>query len=105
MTRRAHNPSDKQRHQVEGYAGIGLPHHMISKLVGIDTKTLLKHYAHELDLGKAKATAQVAKTLYDRAINGKELAAAIFWLKCQAQWSERHVIEVAEEKPKTLAIE
>lgn len=92
MGRPAHKPTPAQIAEVEAYAVVGVPHHEISKLIGIDTKTLLKHYQHQLDTGKAKANAQVAKTLFKQAISGNT-AAAIFWMKAQAGWRERHHLE------------
>jgi hypothetical protein len=42
-----------------------------------------------MEKGRAKATSQIAKRLYDIAMsNSKEsLTACIFWLKCRARWS------------------
>jgi hypothetical protein len=64
-------------------------------VVGIDAKTLRKHYREELDLGQTKANAQVAGFLFNSARNGN-VTAQIFWLKTRAQWKEapaehRHV--------------
>ena len=50
-----HKPTDENRKLVESTSGLGLPHEQIAILVGIDDKTLRKHYRHELDVGKAKA--------------------------------------------------
>ena len=63
--------------------------------VAIDAKTLRKHYRDELDLGTAKANAQVAGFLFNSARNGN-VTAQIFWLKTRAGWKEtpsehRHV--------------
>ena len=92
MANTPHEPDDKTKSEVEAYAAVGVPHHDIAKLVGISIKTLLKYYDHELGVGKAKANAQVAKSLFKQAINGN-IAAAIFWMKAQANWSEKQVIE------------
>jgi hypothetical protein len=90
--RRRHEPTEQQRVEAQAYAAVGVPHHDISKLLGIDTKTLLKYYRTELDLGKAKANAQVAKKLYAIATGGN-LGAMIFWLKAQAGWREVQAVE------------
>ena len=56
-------------------------------MVGIDPKTLRKHYRDELDLGETKANAQVAGFLFNAARNGN-VTAQIFWLKTRARWRE-----------------
>ena len=62
----------------------------ISPVVGIDPKTLRKHYREELDLGETKANAQVAGFLFNAAKNGN-VTAQIFWLKTRAKWRETPV--------------
>jgi hypothetical protein len=68
-------------------AAYGIPEHDISRVVGIDPKTLRKHYRDELDMGQTKANAQVAGFLFNSARNGN-VTAQIFWLKTRAQWKE-----------------
>jgi len=82
-----HEPTKEQRKLVESTSGLGLPHEQISILVGIDEKTLRKHYRHELDAGKAKANSQIAKTLYSKALAG-DTTSLIWWTKSQMRWSE-----------------
>ena len=95
MSRKAHQPDPAQRRQVEAMAAYGIPADDISRVVAIDAKTLRKHYRDELDLGTAKANAQVAGFLFNSARNGN-VTAQIFWLKTRAGWKEtpsehRHV--------------
>jgi hypothetical protein len=87
MGRRAHKPDLAQRRQVEALAAYGIPETDIGRVVGIDPKTLRKHYREELDLGEAKANAQVAGYLFNAAKNGN-VTAQIFWLKTRAKWRE-----------------
>ena len=49
-----HVPTENDKKQVEISAGLGLPHEQIGALIGIDDKTLRKHYRQQLDIGKAK---------------------------------------------------
>jgi hypothetical protein len=95
MARPAHQPDDIQRRQVEALAGYGVPEAEIAALVGVDAKTLRKHYRHELDHGHSKANAKVAENLYHMALGqGREaVTAAIFWLKARARWKEVSVHE------------
>ena len=90
MARRAHKPDPTARRQVEAMAGYGVPEADIAGVIGIDPKTLRKHYRPELDHGHVKANAKVAENLYRKATGeGREaVIAAIFWLKTRAGWRE-----------------
>jgi hypothetical protein len=80
IPQKAHKPTDETRRMVESTSGLGLPHEQIAILVGIDDKTLRKYYRTELDLGKAKANGQIAKTLFGKATGG-DTTALIWWTK------------------------
>ncbi|NDC25384.1 MAG: hypothetical protein EBZ49_14825 [Proteobacteria bacterium] len=82
-----HEPTPESRKLVESSSGLGLPHESIAVLVGIDDKTLRKHYRAELDMGKAKANGQIAKTLFSKAVAG-DTTSLIWWTKSQMRWSE-----------------
>ena len=59
---------------------------LMTRVVGIDAKTLRKHYRDELDTGHIKATAKVAEFLFRKATTdgSQAVTAAIFWLKTRA---------------------
>ena len=82
--------------KVEAMAGYGVPETDIGRVLGIDAKTLRKHYRDELDNGHVKANVKVAENLYRKATGeGREaVVAAIFWLKTRAGWKETSVHEV-----------
>jgi hypothetical protein len=82
----AHVPTDITRKQAQQAAGYGLHQDQIGSLLGIDDKTLRKHYRAELDLGRAKAHLAVASTLYDKALTG-DTGAMVWYTKCQMRWS------------------
>jgi hypothetical protein len=90
MGRRAHFPDERGRRQVEALAAYGVPEADIARVVGIDPKTLRKHYRDELDLGATKATAKVAEFLFRKATTeGHQcVTAAIFWMKTRGGWRE-----------------
>ena len=90
MGRRSHKPDPAVRRQVEAMAAYGIPELDIARVVGIDPKTLRKHYREELDLGETMANAQVAGYLFNAAKNGN-VTAQIFWLKTRARWRETPV--------------
>src|SRR5213592_962305 len=87
MGRRAHKPDPVQRRQVEAMAAYGIPELNIAAVLGIDPKTLRKHYREELDLGETKANAQVAGFLFNSARSGN-VTAQIFFLKTRGRWRE-----------------
>lgn len=94
-----HEPTEKTRQQVEAMAAFGLKHDHIARIVGISDETLRKYYRNELDLGLSKVTAQVANSLYKRALSDRSeaVAAAKFFLQSQAGWKERAETEHSGE--------
>ena len=95
MGRPAHLPSPSERRQVEAMAGYGVPEADIALVLGIDPKTLRKHYRDELDTGHIVANAKVAESLFRKATGDhrQSVTAAIFWLKTRARWKEPAVHE------------
>jgi len=95
MARPRHQPDQFSRRQVEALAGYGVREPDIAGMMGIDAKTLRKHYRPELDLGHVKANAKVAENLFRKATGeGREsVTAAIFWLKARARWKEVSINE------------
>ena len=87
MSLPAHAPTDITRKQAQQAAGFGLPQDQIGALLGIDDKTLRKHYPEQLALGRAMASAAVGESLFRRAVSGEDTTAAIWWSKCQMRWS------------------
>lgn len=106
MGRRAHKPDAFSRRQVEAMAAFGVPEQNIARVVGIDAKTLRKHYRDELDTGQTKASAKVAENLYRKATgDGREaVIAAIFWLKTRAGWKETSVQELSAKSAPVVVI-
>jgi hypothetical protein len=104
--RKAFEPTDPERKQVEALSGYGLPIEQIAVLVrdGIDTDTLRKHFATELVSGKAKANGQVGKTLFQKVMAG-DTTAAIWWSKTQMRWAEtqKHELTGADGAPLEFA--
>jgi len=95
-------PTASERKQVEALSGYGIPQEQIGMLVrdGIHLETLKTHFAQQLGTGKAKANAQVGKTLFQRAIGG-DTTAMIWWSKTQMKWTEvqRHELTGADGGP------
>jgi hypothetical protein len=89
---RTHYPTDAQRQLVKLHATIGTTHEVIADIIGIDAKTLRKHYREELDLASAQANATIGGALFNKAKAG-DTTAMIFWMKTRAGWRERHQID------------
>lgn len=87
-----HAPTSEQRQLVQLHATVGTDQETIARIIGIDPKTLRKHYREELDLALAKANATIGGALFNKAKNG-DTAAQIFWMKTQARWSERSEVD------------
>lgn len=88
----AWKPTEEQRKQIETMSGMGIPQEQMAILLEVDPKTLRKHCRKELDQGSIKATMKVAQTLFKQATDGNT-AAAIFWMKVRAGWSEKNQTE------------
>lgn len=85
---RKHEPTDEQRKTVEAMSSFGITQEDISRVIGVDKKTLIKYYRDELDTATAKANAQVAGRLFQKCLDG-DTASMIFWMKTRARWSEK----------------
>jgi hypothetical protein len=86
-------PTEEQRRTAKAMAGFGVPQEDIATFLGIDAKTLRKHFRAELDRGTIEANVKVAQTLFNMATVDKNVAAAIFWMKARAGWREKHLPE------------
>ena len=81
-------PTAEQRRTVTALAGYGVPQDGIAIHIGVDHKTLRKHFGDELDRGSVEATAKVAQTLFHLATVEKNVPSVIFWMKARAGWRE-----------------
>ena len=90
---RRYEPTPDQRRTVKTMAGFGIPQEDIAGFLGIGDKTLRRHFREELDRGVTEANAKVAQSLFQMATQGKNVAAAIFWMKARAGWREMHEVE------------
>ena len=88
-------PTEEQRRTVRAMSGFGVPQDGIATHLGIDPKTMRKHFRDDLDRGSVEATTKVAQSLFNMATKGNNVAAAIFWMKARAGWREKHEIELS----------
>lgn len=89
-----YHPTAEQRRVVRTMAGLGTPQASIATAMQMDLKTLKKHFREELDSGVTEANATVAQSLFNMATKDKNVAAAIFWLKIRAGWTEKSVVTI-----------
>jgi hypothetical protein len=91
MARPPQQPTRSCRRQVEILAAHGVPEVDIARTIGIDAKTLRKHYRGALDIGHVRANVRVAEALQRQATGDghRAVTAAIFWLKTRAGWRDR----------------
>src|ERR1700677_1040127 len=87
-------PTEDQRRTVRALSGYWVPQEGIAIHVGIDAKTLRKHFRDELDRGFVEATAKVAQTLFHLATVEKNVACVIFWMKARAGWREKQEVHM-----------
>ena len=108
MPRQQHKPTSDQRQLVQIHATIGTQQDVIASIIGIDAKTLRKHYREELDLASAQANARIGGALYNKALGG-DTTAMIFWMKTRAGWREKtdlnHVSDDGSMTPTTIIVQ
>lgn len=98
-----HVPTDKTRAEVAALNSFGNTQAEIALYLGICIETLVKYYRKELDTAVIKANAQVARALYNKAVNQDDLSAQIFWLKTRARWRTQDVEALAEQNDRMKA--
>ena len=92
------NKTDENARMVTQLSGLGLPHEQICSILNISKPTIYKYYQEELIKGKATANAKISENLFKIATGtGREaVTACIFWLKTQARWTEKQVLEIQD---------
>ena len=97
------DPKEEERSLVRALSGLGVPQEDIATHLEIDAKTLRKHFRRELDRGMVEANVKVAQSLFQMATQGKNVAAAIFWMKARAGWREKHEVKVTTDSLSQLS--
>tara|TARA_R100001440_G_scaffold64218_2_gene84614 strand:+ start:511 stop:894 length:384 start_codon:yes stop_codon:yes gene_type:complete len=92
------NKTEENSRMVTQLSGLGLPHEQICSILNISKPSLYKYYEQELLNGKATANAKISENLFKIATGtGREaVTACIFWLKTQARWTEKQVLEIQD---------
>jgi len=91
-----YEPTDDDRLKVRRFKAFGLTDEQVAHGMDISVDTLTRHYPKELEFGLSTIIANVASSLYAKALSAKHpqaVAAAIFILKTRGGWSERVLVE------------
>ena len=86
--RKQHEPTEARRQTVLMLLASGSTAGKIAEVLGIDQKTLRKHYRRELDVGFAEMNARVTGRLYNKCMEG-DTGAIVWWDKTRAGMSEK----------------
>lgn len=97
-----HVPTPETRASVASLNSFGITGAQICLYLGIDEKTLKKHYQYEMDTSHIKANEAVANRLYKKAVEDGDSTCLIFWLKTRAQWREPDKKEIRQENAQIL---
>jgi hypothetical protein len=91
-----YQPTEADRNTVKSMAATAFPQEQIAMClgtVGIDPKTMRKHFALELATAAIEANAAVANRAYQMAVTGNPPAATFFFLKTRGGWRETTRVE------------
>jgi len=85
-----HFPTPEKRRLVRNLAGLAVPVKDIARMIEIAHDTLNKHYAEDLEAGRADANLKVSQSLFRAATreHNPNVVAAMFWLKNRAGWKD-----------------
>jgi hypothetical protein len=90
-----YEPTDEDRALVENAAAFGVSRQRMAYRLGIDEKTLRKHFRAELDGGMFKAHMQVGKCIYAMATQSSDEKVRAdmskFYARTQMGWKETSV--------------
>ena len=104
MSRQPFRKTPESLRTVRAMASYGIPQPEIARVLGVDAKTLRKHFRDVLDVAATEANAVVAQGLFRAAtawmdppaegrrptpLTREAVIAMLFWLKARAGWSER----------------
>jgi hypothetical protein len=105
MARKPFVVTEEMREKVRAAAARGVPQECIAADIDCDPKTLRKHFRKELDRGAAQANAQIAGSLFDRAMAGNT-ALLIFLAKVRLHYRESKAPEIpdAEQNWRTVIV-
>lgn len=90
-----HAPTPETLAQVIALARFGIRQDEIAAYIGIDPKTLRKHYRQELDVAMTDTNVKVASSLFKNATEKNNVQAQMFWMKTKGGWKDTSAVEVS----------
>lgn len=91
-TKPPHEPTEARKQAVLMHLASGATSKLIAEVLGIDEKTLRKHYRRELDVGFAEMNARVTGKLYNKCMEGDNTS-IIWWDKTRNKMSEQQKVD------------
>ncbi len=82
--------TELHRKTVRKMSSFGITQDEIAQCLGIDPKTMRRHFRAELDEASTEANSKVAEALFNNATKKGNVIAQIFWMKTRARWRENH---------------
>ena len=85
-----YKPTQKDEAFVRALVIQGVPQAEITRVIGVNEKTLRKHFREILDTAMVQANANVVANLYKQATKDdpRSITAAIYWTKVRLRWRE-----------------
>lgn len=83
----SYKPTDSQRNAVKLLVAAGISEGVICQAIGINWRTLSKHFKQEIETGRAFVYAQIAGRVVQKAMQGDN-ACMFFVLKTRFGWRE-----------------
>lgn len=88
-----HKVSAADQSLVSGMIACGASHESVARCLGIDAKTLRKHFRTEIDTAADKANAAVGNRIFRQALTSDNPAWAIWWSKVRMGWQDSSKIQ------------
>lgn len=88
--------TDEDRKRVSEMASFGISQKSIARILGITDDTLYAHYKQELETATDKMVTKVAKTLFEKAVDDKDVTSMIFILKTRGRWRTADTVSLLE---------
>jgi len=96
-----HVPTDALRAKVEGLSCAGIRQERIAKHIGIDERTLVKYYSHELESALEERIALLGSNVYADALEGDKNERK-FYLQTRGGWVPPKAVEEKLDKTNSL---
>ena len=100
-------PTEADRIYVRKMVFAGIPAIRIARIVGVDAKTLEKHFAHELECATDEAIVKIAEHMGEIALNGSDAAAVSagkYMLNTRGKWVETTRAENSDAKADIMTL-